>query len=135
LRVTAKDLIRCLSIGAALCSLPQSSSAQANSDTEFVPSVPFHQGRARWSEDWSALEDPDLARDDFWRKIKFIPFDAAGKFYLSLGGEYRFTYELFDPAQRGLSDIGHQDTVMNRLALFRQILQRIRRLEPIPDTG
>jgi hypothetical protein len=34
-----------------------------------------------------------------------------------------------------LSDIGHQDTVMNRLALFRQILQRIRRLEPIPDTG
>jgi hypothetical protein len=115
--IITKDLIRYLSIGAALCSLPQLSSAQATTDTASVSNVPFHQGRARWSEDWSVLEDPDLDRDDFWRKIKFIPFDAAGKYYLSLGGEYRFTYELFDPAQRGLSDIDHQDTVMNRLAL------------------
>jgi hypothetical protein len=80
--------------------------------------------RARWSEDWSAVRDPapltgtsSTATDRLLRPIKFIPFDEAGDFYLSLGGEYRFAYEIYDEADAGVSDIGFQDAPQHRVAM------------------
>ncbi len=55
----------------------------------------------RFDEDYSYLADPSL-RTDAWDPIKYIPLDAAGRTYLSFGGEWRERYEhtkgyLFNP--------------------------------------
>jgi len=74
--------------------------------------------RARWSEDWSVLRDTaPLTSDDFWRPVKYIPLGKRGDSYLSLGGEYRLAYELYERADMGISAIGRQDALQHRLAL------------------
>lgn len=45
----------------------------------------------RFDEDYSYLADPSL-RTDPWDPIKYIPLDASGHTYLSLGGEWRERY-------------------------------------------
>jgi hypothetical protein len=45
----------------------------------------------RFDEDYSYLADPSL-RTDPWDPIKYIPLDASGRTYLSLGGEWRERY-------------------------------------------
>ena len=86
----------------------------SNSDTDIALPEPI--GRARWGENWSILrnvpsyyEDPSLA-------FKYIPLNKSGTNYLSFGGEFRFTYEKYDPVDRGLSSIGKQDVALARLA-------------------
>ena len=79
--------------------------------------------RARWSEDWSSLgnlasledTEPPLY-DEFWLPIKYIPLDESGETYLSLGGEARLAYEVYDEKDSGISDIGRQDALQLRLA-------------------
>lgn len=47
----------------------------------------------RFNEDWSVLRDPAL-RTDLWDPIKYIPLSrTAPDTYLSIGGEFRGTYE------------------------------------------
>src|SRR5262249_24759684 len=46
-------------------------------------------------EDYSYLKDPSK-RSDFWDLIKYIPFNNAGDWYLSLGGEGRLRYEWYN---------------------------------------
>ena len=79
--------------------------------------------RARWSEDWSTLGDPaplvdtePPPYDKFWLPIKYIPLDESGEAYLSLGGEARLAYEVYDEKDSGISDIGLQDALQLRLA-------------------
>ncbi len=79
------------------------------------PELPPFIPRARWSEDWSVLSLPTSV-DDPALPFKHIPIGESDDNYLSLGGEYRFVYERYDPANRGLSDTGKQDVVLHRLA-------------------
>lgn len=89
-----------------------------------TPSQPKPVPRARWSEDWSVLRDPAPMQDiaapmahRWLRPIKNIPLNQSGDAYLSLGGEYRLAYELYDEADMGISEIGFQDALQHRLAL------------------
>ena len=88
----------------------------ADIDTDIGTVLPAPVGRARWGEDWSVLRDSPLPHEDPSLAIKFIPLNKSGTNYLSLGGEFRFTYEKYDPVDRGLSSIGEQDVALIRLA-------------------
>jgi hypothetical protein len=103
-------------IGVFLVFLAAFSAAQDVPEGELTEDVPFHLPRTRWSEDWSVLKDANQPFDSFWRPIKFIRLDATGNTYLSVGGETRLTYERYDPADRGLTDIGLEDVGLLRLA-------------------
>lgn len=59
----------------------------------------------RYNEDYSYLRDPAL-RTDFFDPIKYIPLDAQGDWYLSLGGQIRDRYEYF---HNNLFGAGPQD--------------------------
>src|SRR5688572_348895 len=48
----------------------------------------------RWNEDYSYLKDPARRTDPF-DPIKYIPLSGDGDIWLSLGGQYRYRYELF----------------------------------------
>ncbi|MGF1758747.1 alginate export family protein [Photobacterium sagamiensis] len=78
---------------------------------------PSHIPRARWSEDWSRLrtEEPDYS--DEWLPFKHIELADDSDNFISFGGEYRFTYERYDPEGRGMSDIGEQDVFLHRFAV------------------
>jgi hypothetical protein len=58
---------------------------------EVVGSVdlPTYMQRARWSEDWSVVNDPDTTIDHSWLPLKYFSLNEDGTNYLSLGGEYR----------------------------------------------
>ena len=47
----------------------------------------------RYDEDWSVLRE---APQTGWRQAKYLPLDADGTVYLTLGGEARVRYEGFD---------------------------------------
>ncbi|MGH7214857.1 MAG: alginate export family protein, partial [Tepidisphaeraceae bacterium] len=49
----------------------------------------------RWNEDYGYLKDPAKRTDPF-DPIKYIPLNEQGDWYLSLGGQARSRYELFD---------------------------------------
>ena len=49
----------------------------------------------RQMEDYSYLKDP-AKRTDFFDPIKYIPLNASGDWYLSLGGQARYRYEFYD---------------------------------------
>ena len=52
----------------------------------------------RYDEDWSFLRD-ETRRADLLDPLKYLPFDAAGDWYLTLGGEARLKYErYYEPA-------------------------------------
>ena len=48
----------------------------------------------RYEEDWSVLRDP-ARRGDLFDPIKFIPLDAAGDAWLTLGADYRAQFEYY----------------------------------------
>ncbi len=54
----------------------------------------------RYEEDWSVLRDPAL-RGDFFDPIKFIPLDAAGDAWLTLGADLREQLEYYDQQDFG----------------------------------
>ena len=50
----------------------------------------------RFNEDWSVLRGRDASTtDDFWDRLKFIPFTPDGTVYLSLGGQVRERAEYY----------------------------------------
>ncbi len=72
----------------------------------------------RFNEDWLALKDVDLGKtDDFWDRLKFIPFTADQSVWLSLGGQIRERVEYFDQFQFGTSVPKRSDTYL--LSRFR----------------
>ena len=109
-------MIRSLLIGFFLVLLVPPAAAQEVAEDELSNAVPFHLPRTRWSEDWSVLEDAKHPYNDFWRPLKFIRLDGDGEKYFSIGGEVRPTFEQYDPADRGLTDIGTEDVGLLRLA-------------------
>jgi len=110
--------MRCLVLGALIVLMCPLTAAQEQAEEELSNAVPFHLPRTRWSEDWSVLNVPGFPYDSFWRPIKFIRLDAAGENYLSIGGEVRPFYEVYDPADRGLSDVGTENVAMLRLSVY-----------------
>jgi hypothetical protein len=84
--------------------------------TDSAAVLPAPIPRARWSEEWLILRDTTPTYEDPSLPFKYIPLNESGTNYLSLGGEFRFAYERYDPADRGLSDIGEQDVPLIRLA-------------------
>jgi len=72
----------------------------------------------RFNEDWSTLEGVDTSRiDDFWDRLKFIPFTADQSVWLSIGGQARARFEHFDNFQFGASAPKRSDTYL--LSRFR----------------
>ena len=61
---------------------------------------PYRLERA--GEDYRYLRDPAL-HTDFWDPIKYMPLNADGSRYLSLGGELRERYEYFNRPDWGKS--------------------------------
>src|SRR6266850_7572161 len=58
----------------------------------------------RFNEDWSTLEGVDTSRtDDFWDRVKFIPFTADESVWLSIGGQVRERLEYFNQFNWGAS--------------------------------
>jgi len=58
----------------------------------------------RYDEDWSTLKGVDTSRtDDFWDRLKFIPFTTDQSVWLSIGGQVRERFEYFDQFQWGAS--------------------------------
>ncbi len=95
------------------------------------PSVVPPYRLLRYDEDYSYLRDP-ARRTDFWDSVKYIPLDAEGSWYLSVGGEARERYEYFhnptwgqDPQDNGYflqRYLLHGDLWMGRhLRLFGQL--------------
>lgn len=111
-----KNLFVCLLAMASFGFLSQSSYAELNKENNSKIELPDTIPRARWGEGWF-LYDPELLRDYPLLYLKNIPLNKSGESNLSLGGEYRFTYELYDPADRGLTNTGKSDVVLNRIAL------------------
>src|SRR5262245_27816656 len=68
--------------------------AQAQDQPHERPEKPPEYQKLRYDEDSSYLKDP-AKRTDFLDPIKYIPLNAAGDTYLSLGGEARWRYELY----------------------------------------
>ncbi|RSY86909.1 hypothetical protein DAH66_08515 [Sphingomonas koreensis] len=51
------------------------------------------QTNLRYDEDWSVLREKE---QHDWRQAKYLPLDAGGDIYLTLGGEARARFEGFD---------------------------------------
>lgn len=60
----------------------------------------------RADEDYRYLRDPAL-RTDFWDPLKYVPFNASGDMYFSLGGEARERYEYFNHSNWGQDPRDH----------------------------
>jgi hypothetical protein len=98
-------------------SLPLSSHAESGNRQITEQPLPAFSLRHRWSEDWSVVNTPDRAVETTWLPYKYIPLNDGGTNFVSLGGEYRLAYESYDRADRGISEIGYQNALQNRLAL------------------
>lgn len=53
----------------------------------------FSNNRAE--EDWSTLRDPANRAGAAWEPLKFVPLDAAGESYLTLGADLRLRFERY----------------------------------------
>ncbi len=96
--------------------IPRTSQAEPESESLLQQPLPSFSMRNRWSEDWSVVNDSYRVIDNSRLPYKHISLNDTGTSYLSLGGEYRLAYESYDKANRGMSDIGFQNVLQNRLA-------------------
>jgi len=94
--------------------LPENGTCEELTDFTDLPTFTL---RARWSEDWAVLNDPDRRNQSSWLPLKHITLGENETNFLSLGGEYRLAYESYDKADRGLTDIGYQNALQQRLAI------------------
>ncbi|WP_445504080.1 alginate export family protein [Microvirga sp. G4-2] len=86
----------------ALAAIPEAvaqSSGQGDpsgeqSAAESPPSPP-ELTNLRYTEDYSYLRDPSKRTGAWWEPFKFIPLDASGTSYLTLGAELRFREEAY----------------------------------------
>jgi hypothetical protein len=117
--VGSKELAFIVTICACL-GLSSTPSIVIAAEAESALVLPSPIPRARWSEDWSFLRGTDGYAEVFYEDpslhYKYVPLNESGSNYINFGGELRFTYEQYDPADRGLSDIGRQDVAMVRAA-------------------
>ena len=65
---------------------------------------PYQLNRA--DEDYRYLRDP-YRRADFWDPLKYLPLNASGSVFLSLGGEARERYEFFNHPNWGKDPQDH----------------------------
>src|ERR1700691_1470743 len=80
------------------------------------PSGPRYSD-VRYDDDFSYLHDP-ACRKDFWDPLKYIPFNARGDWYLSLGGEIRERYERFHNPLWGQQPQSPNGYALQRYLLF-----------------
>src|SRR5256714_3231665 len=78
-------------------------------------SAPKYQ-RLRYDEDYLYLRDP-AKRSDFFDPIKYIPLNSAGDWYLSLGGEVRERYELYNNNRWNPNSPDHDGYFLQRYLL------------------
>lgn len=73
----------------------------------------------RYDEDYSYLRDPAARTGDLLalEPIKYLPLDAAGHDWLSLGGEIRLKYEYFDNPLFGLAPSDGNGSLLQRYLL------------------
>jgi hypothetical protein len=76
-----------------------------------------HYSNARYDDDFSYLHDP-ACRKDFWDSLKYIPLNARGDWYLSLGGEIRERYERFHNPLWGQQPQSPGGFLLQRYLLF-----------------
>ena len=72
---------------------------------------------ARYDDDFSYLHEP-ACRKDFWDPLKYIPLNARGDWYLSLGGEIRERYERFHNPLWGQQPQSPGGFLLQRYLLF-----------------
>jgi hypothetical protein len=70
----------------------------------------------RYDEDYSYLRDPARATD-LLDALKYLPLDAGGEVFLTLGGEVRERYEYFHNAQWGAGPQDSDGYLMQRYLL------------------
>jgi hypothetical protein len=97
----------------ALLVLLNSARSQAASS---CPSGPKYSN-ARYDDDFSYLRDL-ACRNDFWDPLKYIPLNARGDWYLSLGGEIRERYERFHNPLWGQQPQSPDGYALQRYLLF-----------------
>lgn len=86
---------------------------------EEEPGRPAYQS-SRFDEDWSALRDPAKRTDPF-DPIKFVPLNADGSWYATLGGELRERFESSRNPLFGLAVPARNDYLLHRAYLFADI--------------
>jgi hypothetical protein len=59
------------------------------------PSAPPKLTNLRYTKDYSYLRDPAKRIGAWWEPFKYIPLDASGTSYLTLGAELRFREEAY----------------------------------------
>lgn len=70
----------------------------------------------RYDEDYRYLRNPAL-RADFWDPIKYVPLDASGDWYISLGGEIRERFEYYSHPNFSLQGQDADDYLLQRALL------------------
>ncbi len=80
--------------------------APTSAATPTAPVTPTAYAANRWDENYTYLKDP-ATHGDFFDPIKYIPLNANGDWYLSLGGQVRYRYEFF---KNNLFGAGVQDS-------------------------
>jgi Alginate export len=80
-----------------------SEAARADAGTSLQPAS-YRLNRA--DDDYRYLRDP-ARRADLWDPLKYVPFNEAGSWYLSLGGEARERYEYFNHPNWGKDPQDH----------------------------
>ncbi len=95
-RWTAVGLAWAAFLGAAACARAQQNPGQFFDPTGAAPERPANEPPAynilRYEEDYSYLRDPAKSTD-WLDPLKFIPLDADGRVYLTLGGDMRQRFE------------------------------------------
>src|SRR5436190_379692 len=84
-----------------LCTTGNAQTRQADAEPSASRLAHFYP-LPRYEEDWTFLRGTS-GRSDFWDFMKFVPLTEDGRFFLSLGGEARETYEHFHNTSFGLS--------------------------------
>ncbi len=104
-------------------SAPSSPPTATPTNNTIIPFAIGGQGQTppytvvRWNEDYTYLRDPDK-HDDFFDPIKYIPLDKAGDIYLTLGGDLRERYELFNHNSFGTGPQDHDGYWLTRLMAY-----------------
>src|SRR5690349_23649077 len=104
------------SVAAALVAVLVLTSAAWSLAASSCPSRPQYSN-TRYDDDFSYLRDP-VCRKDFWDPLKYIPLNARGDWYLSLGGEIRERYERFNNPLWGQQPQSRGGFLLQRYLLF-----------------
>src|SRR5579859_2565526 len=81
-----------LSVSAMVCVAVNTAKADNTVPTVMMP--PAHTA-LRYDEDYSYLKNPEV-RTNLYDKLKYIPLNKRGDWYLTFGGELRDRYEYFN---------------------------------------